>query len=341
VRRHPILSSLLVLLVLLVGGAVALAVIVRQGLSPVSSTQSHKVLFAVDHNESLTQVASALQDRKLVRNSLLFKLFAETKGLQLALRPGDFALDPGMSSQEIIDVLKGPPLSRAFNVTIPDGLRAAQEARLLQSDGLFSAASYLRVVNSATAFPGLSPLAGTPTGAGWEGLAFGDTYQVLPGVTPAQLLQRQIQDFETRMGSQVTQGASAVGLTPYQVVVLASIVSGEAATASDRGLVAGVFFNRLHAAMPLQSDVTVLYAQSLAGDTGTAVNTQFASPYNTYLHAGLPPGPIDSPGLTALNAVLHPTPSGYFYFLALPSGKVEYSVTLAQHNAQIQQAGLG
>ncbi|MGH7641304.1 MAG: endolytic transglycosylase MltG, partial [Candidatus Dormibacteria bacterium] len=102
-----------------------------------------------------------------------------------------------------------------------------------------------------------------------------------------------------------------------------------------------VFFNRLHQGMDLESDVTVLYAQSLAGDDSTQVNTSFASLYNTYLHPGLPPGPIDSPGVAAVEAVLHPTSSDYLYFLALPNGKVEYSVTLAQHNAQIAAAGLG
>jgi len=341
VRRHPILSCLLVLIVLVIGAGAALAVVTRNELSPVQSSPGHKVLFSVSKDESLTQVSAGLQDHKLVRSSLFFKLFAETKGLQHDLKPGKFALDPGMSVQAIVKVLKGPPLSLAFDVTIPDGLRVAQEAQLLQADGLFSAASYLKLVNAPTTFPGITPLAGTPAGAGWEGLAFGDTYQVLPNVTPYQLLERQLRDFETRLGTKVTQGAAGVGLTAYQVVVLASIVSAEAATVSDRGLVAGVFFNRLHAGIPLESDVTVLYAQSLAGDNSTAVNTQFVSPYNTYLNAGLPPGPIDSPGSTAINAVLHPTASDYLYFLALPNGKVEYSVTLAQHNAQIQAAGLG
>ncbi|MGC1908993.1 MAG: endolytic transglycosylase MltG [Candidatus Dormiibacterota bacterium] len=340
-RSHPILGCLLVFLVLVVGGGVALAVVTRNELSPVRSSQSHKVLFTVSKDESLGQVSSSLQSRKLVRDSFFFKLFAETKELQADLKPGKFALDPGMSVEEIVDVLKGPPLSQAFNVTIPDGLRLSQEAQLLQSDGLFSASSFLRVANAATTFPGITVLSGTPDGAGWEGLAFGDTYQVLPKVTPYQMLERQVDDFQTRFSAEIDKGAASVGLTPYQVVVLASIVSGEAATVTDRGLVAGVFFNRLRAGMMLQSDVTVLFAQSLAGDNSTAVNTEFASPYNTYLHSGLPPGPIDSPGITAINAVLHPTASNYFYFLALPNGKVEYSVTLAQHNAQIQEAGLG
>jgi UPF0755 protein len=340
-KRHPIIGCLLVLVVLLVGAGAALAVVTRNELSPLRSSQSHKVLFTISKNESLSAVSSGLQARQLVRSSLFFKFLAETKGLQKDLKPGKFALDPGMSAAEIVDVLKGRPLSMAFNVTIPDGLRLAQEAQLLQSDGLFSAASYLKVANAATVFTGITPLSGTPAGAGWEGFAFGDTYQVLPKITPYQVLERQLQDFESRVGQQIEQGAVKVGLTPFQVVVLASIVSAEAATVSDRGLVAGVFFNRLQAEMPLQSDVTVLYAQSLAGDDSTTVNTQFVSPYNTYLNAGLPPGPIDSPGITAVEAVLHPTASNYFYFLALPNGKVEYSVTLAQHNAQIQEAGLG
>ncbi len=189
--------------------------------------------------------------------------------------------------------------------------------------------------------PGSRPCQGRRREPAGRGTPFGDTFQVLPKVTPYQLLERQLEDFDRRFGTEINQGAAAVGLSPYQVVVLASIVSAEAATVTDRGLVAGVFFNRLKAGMSLQSDVTVLYAQSLAGDDSTAVNTQFASPYNTYLHPGLPPGPIDSPGITAINAVLHPTASDYLYFLALPNGKVEYSVTLAQHNAQIQEAGLG
>ncbi len=334
------LGCLLLLLVLLgaVGGA---ALYLRGQLAPVQANQHSKLLVTVRKGESLEQLSDRLQARGVVRNAFVFRLYADTKHLASQLRAGKFELDRGMSADEIIAVLKGPPLSQAFDVTVPDGLRAAQEANLLQSDGLFPAQRYLQVVNAATQFPDVSPLPGTPAGAGWEGLAFGDTYQVLPKITARQFLDKQLEDFDLRLRTKILAGAAAVGLTPYQVVVLASIVSAEAATPHDRGLVAGVFFNRLHAGMALQSDVTVLYAQSLAGDHSTEVDTGFASPYNTYLHTGLPPGPIDSPGEAAIEAVLHPIASGYFYFLALPDGKVEYSVTLAQHQQQVAEAGEG
>jgi UPF0755 protein len=338
---RKLFTLVLPLLILVLGGGAELAYYVHSQLAPVQSTQSQKLLFAVAKNESLTEVADGLQDRHLVRSSFFFKLYADFKGLAADLKAGKFALDPGMSVSEIVKVLKGPPQSQAFDVTIPDGLRAAQEAQLLQAEGLFSAPRYLKQVNQPAVFPGITPLPGAPAAATWEGFAFGDTFQVLPKITPYQMLQKQLQDFDSRLRQKIIQGAPAVGLTPYQVVVLASIVSAEAATVHDRGLVAGVFFNRLHDNMMLQSDVTVLYAQSLAGDDSTVVNTNFASPYNTYLNSGLPPGPIDSPGIAAINAVLHPTVSDYLYFLALPDGKVLYSVTLAEHNQQIQENGLG
>jgi UPF0755 protein len=339
--RRKLFTLVLPLLIVVLGGGAELAYYVYSQLAPVQSGQSPKLLFAVARNESLTEVAASLQERHLVRNNFFFKLYADFKGLAPDLKAGKFALDSGMSVSEIVKVLKGPPQSQAFNVTVPDGLRAAQEAQLLQAEGLFSASSYLREVNHPAVFPGITPLQGAPAAASWEGFAFGDTFQVLPKITPYEMLQKQLEDFDSRVRQKIIHGAPAVGLTPYQVVVLASIVSAEAATVQDRGLVAGVFFNRLHDDMMLQSDVTVLYAQSLGGDDSTVVNTNFASPYNTYINSGLPPGPIDSPGITAINAVLHPTSTDYLYFLALPNGKVLYSVTLAEHNQQIQENGLG
>ena len=211
-RRHPLISCFLVLVVLVVGAGAALGVVARRDLSAVSNSQSHKVLFTIAKGETVSQVAASLQNRGLIRSSFFFKYFAETKSLQDALKPGRFELDPGMDAQEVVDVLKGPPLSRAFNVTIPDGLRLAKEAEILQTYGLFSAASYLKVAAAATALPGITPLAGTPAGAGWEGFAFGDTYQVLPKTTPTQMLARQLEDFNARVGVEITKGAAAVAV---------------------------------------------------------------------------------------------------------------------------------
>jgi UPF0755 protein len=340
IRRHPFRTLATVLAVLLAAGAVAVGLIAKRELAPVQSNQRQQVVVAVKPHESLSTLVATLRDGRLIRSSLVFDLYARAKGLDTRIHPGKFVLDRGMGSSELVAVLEAKPAVLPIKVTIPDGLRAQQEAALLARQGLFSKASYLSQVDGGS-FPGIPPLPGTSSNASWEGLAFGDTFVVRPSISAHQFLQLQLEDFDHKERAAIIAGAAKVGLSPYQVVVLASIVEAEATTAKDRGLVARIFFNRLKQGMPLQSDVTIIYAMSVAGMGNAKFSTSFASPYNTYLHAGLPPGPIDSPGAISLNAVLHPTSSSYLYFVSLKNGKVLFATTAAQHQQQVLEAGLG
>ncbi|MDA8330897.1 MAG: endolytic transglycosylase MltG [Candidatus Dormibacteraeota bacterium] len=340
IRRHPVRTALAGLLVLVVVAAAGLAYLARKELEPVQRSQTEQVVVTVARNESLATLVDTLGRDRVVRSTLFFSIYAHLEGLGSKLHQGRFILDRGMGPSEVVTVLEGPPSVIPIRVTLPDGLRAQQEAARLQSDGLFSSSAYLSQVEQGE-FNGISQLPGAPAGASWEGMAFGDTYEVDPNITAHEFLRLQLEDFDRRVRSAITDGASQVGLTPYQVLVLASVVEAEATTQKDRDLVAGVFFNRLRDGMPLQSDVTVLYAMAVAGDSNATFSTNFPSPYNTYLHAGLPPGPIDSPGTSALEAVLHPASTNYMYFLSLPNGKMLFAVTAAQHQQQVNQAGLG
>ncbi len=340
IARHPWrLLGILVLLGLVAGVAVV-AVLGRRELEPVQNNHRQQVVITVARGESLQRLVEDLGSHHVVRSQFFFGLYADFRGLGFKLRPGKFILDRGMGPSELVAVLEGPPSQLPIEVRVQDGLSALQESALLAGDGLFTASSYLGQVGSGK-FPGTSPPAGAPAGAGWEGMAFGDTYQVSPRISAHQFLLLQLQDFERRVGPALAAGASRVGLTPYQALTLASIVSAEATTSRDRALVAGVFLNRLRLGMPLQSDVTILFAMARAGQSGAKFTTQFPSSYNTYLHQGLPPGPIDSPGVGAVDAVLNPTQSDYLYFVSLPNGKMLFAVTAAQHQQQVQQAGLG
>lgn len=340
IRRHPVRTALAGLLVLVVVAAAGLAYLARKELEPVQRSQTEQVVVTVARNESLATLVDTLGRDRVVRSTLFFSIYVHLEGLGSKLHQGRFILDRGMGPSEVVTVLEGPPSVIPIRVTLPDGLRAQQEAARLQSDGLFSSSAYLSQVEQGE-FNGISQLPGAPAGASWEGMAFGDTYEVDPNITAHEFLRLQLEDFDRRVRSAITDGASQVGLTPYQVLVLASVVEAEATTQKDRDLVAGVFFNRLRDGMPLQSDVTVLYAMAVAGDSNATFSTNFPSPYNTYLHAGLPPGPIDSPGTSALEAVLHPASTNYMYFLSLPNGKMLFAVTAAQHQQQVNQAGLG
>jgi len=292
----------------------------------------------VRHYEAVAQVIDELASDHLIRSSFWFGLYGIARNLPSRLHPGRFVLDRGMAASEVIAVLEGPSVPGSVRVTIPDGLTTRAIAGRLARAGLFSATAYLQAVHQG-GLPGQQPLPGTPPSLGWVGLCFGDTYDVAPHTAPAAFLALQVADFNRRLRPAILDGAAAVHLTPYQVVILASIVSAEVARPRDQRLVAGVFLNRLAQGMPLQSDPTVTYAEGLAGRSGFSVT--FPSPYNTYLHRALPPGPIDNPGVSAVLAVLHPIRSDYLYFVSLKSGRVLYSVTAAQHQLQVQQAGAG
>jgi UPF0755 protein len=133
--------------------------------------------------------------------------------------------------------------------------------------------------------------------------------------------------------SNIPSGFAAEGLSLHQGVTLASIVETEVSNPPDQAMVAQVFLNRIKAGMPLQSDVTVDYASQL---TGLPFSVTLNSPYNTYLNKGLPPGPICSPGLSAMGAVAHPTPNNYLYFVADKNGTTHYATTFAQQEQNIQ-----
>lgn len=340
IRRHPWRTAIVTLLVALLAGAAVLAMIGRGELAPVQASHRQQVVITVTKGESLQRLVTDLGEKRVVRSQFFFGLYADLRGLGFKLHPGKFILDRGMGPSELVAVLEGRSTQLPITVRVQDGLWAGQEASALQSDGLFSAASYTAQVRSG-GFPGIPLPAGAPKGASWEGMAFGDTYQVSPEISAHQFLKLQLQDFQRKVAPLLSAGAAAVGLTPYQALVLASVVGAEATTSTDRALVAGVFFNRLRLGMPLQSDVTILYAMAVSGHAGAKFSTQFASPYNTYLHQGLPPGPINSPGRAAVEAVLHPKSSNYLYFVSLPDGKLLFAVTAAQHQQQVQQAGLG
>jgi len=339
VGRRAGTALAIVAAVVVVGAAAGL--IARGDLEPVQATHRQQVVLHVRAREGLDQLVASLGRAGVLRSEFVFGWYARLRGLPGRLHPGRFVLDRGMGASELVAVLEGPSQAAPPTVTIPDGLSTRQVATRLNRLGAGFARAYVEQVAHGR-FPGQSPLPGTPPSASWEGLCMGDTFQLPLGATAHQLVALQLQDFDRRLRSDLLGGAAAVHLTPYQALVLASIVGAEAPTPHDRRRIAGVFLNRLRLGMPLQSDVTVLYALAQQGLTPSQpLQTTIDSPYNTYQHLGLPPGPIANPGVSAVAAVLHPIVSPDLYFVALPDGRVLYAVTAAEHQQQVLRAGLG
>jgi UPF0755 protein len=177
-------------------------------------------------------------------------------------------------------------------------------------------------------------LAGRPAGATLEGFLFPDTYDIPANATAHDVVQMQLADFATKAMPQFA-GLSAQQL--YATLTVASITEREAQFEADRAPVAGVVDNRLAAGMRLQLDSTVIYGLGVSGGTLTAQQLATDTPFNTYIHAGLPPTPISNPGVSSITAAVHPTSSSYLFFLSDCSGHNHYSVTEQEHEQQIAQ----
>ncbi|MBW4061123.1 endolytic transglycosylase MltG [Candidatus Saccharibacteria bacterium] len=284
-------------------------------------------IFIVKPGQSAPAVASDLATAKLIRSRNAFITYLNFHHLRGEIKAGSYALSPSDSSPHIANVITVS--SSLGQVVIPEGYTIRQIETAVASHGI-STASFEAALAEPHTQAGLSS---KPTNASLEGYLFPDSYEVVPGVTTAsQLVNTMLDTFTAKVRTTYDADFAAEGLTRHQGLTLASIVEKEVSRPEDRPIVAQVFLKRLKLGMPLGSDVTVDYG---AAQLGTTFSTTLNSPYNTYLHTGLPIGPICNPGLSALDAVAHPAATDYLYFVAGSDGVTHFAATYAEHQANV------
>lgn len=291
-------------------------------------SQSH-VVVTVREGASATEVADALQAQGIIRSSWAFLVLSSREHLDARLRPGPYRMSPGWSLATVLHHLAQDDIL-VYRVTIPEGFTVSEIVSRLVAAGVGSRASLRAALR--TPVPGMK----TPSGVRdpWEGFLFPDTYLIPYGTPPKAVVRMMWEDFLAR--TRTLRAKLPPGESLSQWVTLASIVQAEDKRAGDAPLIAAVFDNRLKIGMPLQSDATVRYAlQNRTTGPLSLADLTVKSPYNTYLQRGLPPGPIDCPGLVALRAALDPARVGYLYFVATPGGQDLFADTYQQHEANV------
>ncbi|MGE5508011.1 MAG: endolytic transglycosylase MltG [Chitinophagales bacterium] len=273
-----------------------------------------------------------LSRQGLIRHPVLFRALARLSGLDRSLQAGDYELNAAMTPLDILRILaSGHTVTR--QVTIPEGFSAKEIAARLSAAGLGSPESIIALIKDpGKVFAGRPPaaLAGVPS---LEGYLYPDTYEVGRGETAQGLLARMVQRFlEVALPLYFGSPQSARYTLP-QVVTVASLVEAEAKAPAERETIAGVFYNRLREGIALQSCATVEYALGRHKTALTLADLAVDSPYNTYLHPGLPPGPINSPGRASLAAAARPSATPYLYFVARGDGTHQFSRTFSEHLA--------
>lgn len=339
-RTSPIISTIVFIVpILLIAAALWWFF---EELQPVNAEDETSVTIEVPQQRGVRAIAAELADAKLIRNEYAFIAAVVLSGLGKDLKAGTFILSPSMSATAIARELAKRSAATEVTITIPEGWTADQIASYLAQKGIGTKEDFLsaaRVTDSRTLLPDdrFDFLAGRPAGATLEGYLFPDTYRVFPNATAADVVGKMLANFGVKVTPETRARIETKGMTLFGVVTLASIVEHEVTKDQDRAMVADVFLRRLQIGMPLESDATVNYVTGKRALQPTKADTEVESPYNTYRHTGLPPGPIGNPGLSSIMAVVNPQPNSYFYFLTDPTGAVHYATTYEEHLANKQR----
>lgn len=302
----------------LVSAAIIFGVPFMFFLRPVAATDTGKVYFEVRDKEGFLEISKDLASSRLVRSRLAFELYALLSVKARQLKPGTYELTPAMSTPEITRRLY-LGIDREATATVPEGASALDIDSILASAGVLPAGKFLEIARRNNL----------------EGYLFPDTYRFYLDANPEDVLAKFADNFKIRLAPLLPADQKKA----RDVLILASILEKEVATDSDRKLVAGILLKRLEAGMSLQVDATLCYVKREKNGQKpcypiTPLDTRIESPYNTYLHKGLPPGPIGNPGISAVLAVLSPVKSPYWYYISDPVTKQTiFAKTLAEQNA--------
>lgn len=292
------------------------------------------IYMTVKSGTTASEISERLTQLGVIDSRFRFWWLMKLQGDAGKFKTGTYAFKPHMDEQAVLDKLVAGDTT-IVKFTIPEGFGVKEIAKRLADEGLVDEQDFLEKAKTYAPYDYMKKLPNERYAA--EGYLFPDTYEIQSDVTPELIMKMMTQDFDSRLTPAMRQQAASMGLSIHDLVTLASLVEKEARYDEDRPIIAQVFLKRLQMGMPLQSDTTLQYLMAGPKENVSIADTKIDSPYNTYQHEGLPPGPIASPGMKAINAVLHPAATDYLYFVADHDGHNHYAKTYEEHLAIVEQ----
>ncbi|MEC0369713.1 endolytic transglycosylase MltG [Paenibacillus chibensis] len=336
----------LVILVILLLGAGGGAYYVWNGLQPVKASEQ-AVKFTVESGMGTSKIAQVLHQNGLIKNEAVFKGYLKWKHEGSRFQAGVYEAKPGITFDELIAKLNsGEVVKEAMTrITIPEGYTVEQIAKKVSEATGTAAEEFIKLADH----PGSEAVAAfqeIPAGAklkhASEGYLFPDTYEFKKGTKDSDIFHRMMEQFQSKIDNipDLQQKLKDRGMTLHELLTIASLVEREVVVDEERPLVAGVIYNRLDKKMKLEIDATVQYALPEPKERLLYKDLKVESPYNTYLHDGLPPGPICSPSLASIEAALSPKASDYLYYVTKKDGSHEhlFAKTYQEHLKNIKKS---
>ena len=298
-------------------------------------------LFFIEDGKRVKEIATSLENQNLIKCQYLFKFYVLVRGVSPELQAGVYLLSPSMSISEIVyKITAGNVFTK--RITIPEGFNLSQtEARFSEVFKREINFAQFKIYDFQDEFEFLKNI---PKDRTLEGFLFPDTYQFSYLVTEKEIIREMLRNFDRRLTLQLRKEIVQQEKTLFDIIIMASLIEREVKVFKDKKMISGIFWRRIDIGMPLQIDATIVYIlqkkgliprqgwtfQEMRREVGLAKGID--SPYNTYMHRGLPPGPISNPGMNSILAAINPKDKGYLFFLSTPEGKTIFSKTLREHN---------
>lgn len=333
VRRRRVLVSIVGAAALAAGSTAAWYSYALGG-----SGEGKSVRVVVEEGSSARTIADELEDAGVIRSAFAFRLHVRFNGLGGGLKPGAYDLRAGLGAAAALDALReGIPLD-VFRFTIPEGRALRQIAQIIGDATPISSKAFLSAATSGRHRSSVAPKT-----VNLEGLLWPDTYEIAEDATADDVVELLVTTFEQRAKTiGLEEGAARLGVSPYEAVIVASLIEREARTQVDRPKISSVIYNRLALPMRLQIDATVQYLLFLRDGAWPERilfrDLEIMSPYNTYRSDGLPPSPIASAGLSALRAAIQPADTDFLFYVACgPDGSHAFGRTAGDHQRNIDR----
>ena len=292
-----------------------------------------RLILQVPH-QSAQEVLRILQERGVIRRSPLGRLYLVLTGRAGDLKAGEYLFEGPMTAPQVLGKLIRGEIYY-HKVTVPEGLRSGEIFAAFQREGFGNEEEFHAAFLDVTRIADLDPEA-----TDLEGYLFPDTYYLARDATARQVVDQMVHNNLGLWTSEWRRQAGSAGLTPRQVVTLASLIEKETGRPEERTLISSVFHNRIGKGMMLQCDPTIIYALSMRSryrGVITRKDLDLDSRFNTYLHAGLPPGPIANPGRESLQAALFPDRTEFLYFVSMNNGRHTFSTNLQDHSRAVRK----
>ena len=326
-RRKKLFRILKILIVLSVLVSLAITACGYLYINSSPGSLSEDAVVEIKNGSSFYAAANSLKEKGVINNVRLFRIYAGLSGFQSKIKAGEYLMKPSMTAKEIAAALvKGDVI--LHKITIPEGYNLYQIADLLDEKGIVEKKAFIEKAFDRKFMSGMEV-----EGVSFEGYLYPETYFFTKNMMAGDVIARMRAGSRNKFTKELMNRSKEVGLTPHEVLILASIIEKETGNPDERPLISAVFHNRLKKKMRLQTDPTVIYGMIETYDGNIRKKDLLKkTPYNTYRISGLPLGPIANPGIDSIMAALYPADVGYIYFVSMNNGSHIFSKTLKEHN---------